>query len=183
MPSPIPTPQADIVIMPPKKHRASPPPTPPPAQRTRGALQVAPWQLFFELIDRIDALGSDEKTDLKAKLQDKNLTDMFLPHMTASKFQKRLTMTAECAQAFVAAISVMKREGKIAKKAPRPEKEDYDAVVSAIRASLSAFGSQQQAIDNHCDISTVTVMLVIIYCERKRTHAFTRATPAAAQHC
>ncbi len=37
------------------------------------------------------------------------------------------------------------------------------------------------APDAAYDISTVTVMLVMIYYKRKRTHAFTRAAPAAAR--
>ena len=68
-----------------KRVLAAPATTPPMSQRTRGALQVAPWVLFFECIDSIDDMDADETQELKDKLVSKNLTDAFLPHMTSSQ--------------------------------------------------------------------------------------------------
>jgi hypothetical protein len=126
--------------------------SPPVSQRTRQGVQLAPWVLFFECIDGIDDLDDEKKQELKDKLQAKNLTDAFLPHMTASQLRKRLTISRDVADSFVVFMKAKQRAGLIEKDCHLliPSTKDYDDIIAAIASNSAAgYGSKTLAIDDH----------------------------------
>jgi uncharacterized membrane protein YgcG len=108
--------------------------------------------LFFECIDGIDDLDDEKKQELKDKLQDKNLTDAFLPHMTVSQLRKRLTISRDVADSFVVFIKAKQKAGLIKKDCHLliPKTTDYDEIIAAIASNSAAgYGSKTLAIDDH----------------------------------